>query len=296
MSNTVPPTIPAGWYSDPTDAEQLRWWNGSAWTQHVQPRPAPVEPAPVQTVVPAASSEPVAVEPATAVAVPLAEEPATAVSMDAAVAPTRSNTVSSWFVALSPFYYAIAFIIALPALASISGVIVLGSIAAAIIVVPFVIALIFAIVDFGALKKLGHPRPASPGWMFLTPLVYLIVRTVRVRRATGKGSAPLWVWIAAWAISSAIIGIATVQIIPAVMNFQNSSSLARGIEDGMNSQGGKFQVTCPPNAPLTIGSKFTCTALDGTTHTQHTLLIDVVAGTNGQPTIQLETVTPPIAP
>jgi hypothetical protein len=309
MSNTVPPTIPAGWYSDPTDASQLRWWNGSAWSQHVQQRPAPISPTPVEAApVVSAQVEAAQVEPAQAAVEPVRFTPVTetplvrtqlvetAASVDDEAVPTRSNTVSSWFVALSPFYYAIAFIIALPALASIAGVAVLGAIAAAVLVIPFAIALIFAISDFSALKKRGIPRPAAPGWMFLTPLVYLIVRTVRVRRATGKGSAPLWVWIAAWAVSSAIIGISTVQIIPAVTNFQNSSSLARGIEDGMNSQGGKFQVTCPPTAPLTVGSTFTCSAFDAATQTRHSLVIDVVAGTNGQPTVQLRTVTPPITP
>ncbi|MXG90083.1 DUF2510 domain-containing protein [Nocardioides flavescens] len=31
---------PAGWYADPQDATQLRWWDGAAWTEHCSPRPA----------------------------------------------------------------------------------------------------------------------------------------------------------------------------------------------------------------------------------------------------------------
>jgi hypothetical protein len=27
---------PAGWYPDPLGIPQLRWWNGAAWTNHVQ--------------------------------------------------------------------------------------------------------------------------------------------------------------------------------------------------------------------------------------------------------------------
>ncbi len=27
---------PAGWYRDPLGIPQLRWWNGSAWTNHIQ--------------------------------------------------------------------------------------------------------------------------------------------------------------------------------------------------------------------------------------------------------------------
>jgi hypothetical protein len=26
-----------GWYADPNDAGQLRWWDGSTWTDHVHP-------------------------------------------------------------------------------------------------------------------------------------------------------------------------------------------------------------------------------------------------------------------
>jgi hypothetical protein len=28
-----------GWYPDPNDHQQIRWWDGSQWTEHTQPRP-----------------------------------------------------------------------------------------------------------------------------------------------------------------------------------------------------------------------------------------------------------------
>jgi hypothetical protein len=39
-----------GWYSDPNDPAQLRWWDGSAWTANVRPaaRPPPIPDRPVQ--------------------------------------------------------------------------------------------------------------------------------------------------------------------------------------------------------------------------------------------------------
>ena len=30
-------TIPAGWYLDQSGAEQLRWWDGEAWSSEVRP-------------------------------------------------------------------------------------------------------------------------------------------------------------------------------------------------------------------------------------------------------------------
>lgn len=33
---------PAGWYADSPSSTRLRWWNGSAWTDHYQTAPAPV--------------------------------------------------------------------------------------------------------------------------------------------------------------------------------------------------------------------------------------------------------------
>lgn len=29
------PSVPAGWYSDPANRYELRYWDGSAWTEHV---------------------------------------------------------------------------------------------------------------------------------------------------------------------------------------------------------------------------------------------------------------------
>lgn len=36
-----------GWYADPSGANQLRWWDGHAWTDYVEPYEAPVAPIPM---------------------------------------------------------------------------------------------------------------------------------------------------------------------------------------------------------------------------------------------------------
>ena len=35
----------AGWYADPQDAAQLRWWDGARWSDHTAPVPQPAAPA-----------------------------------------------------------------------------------------------------------------------------------------------------------------------------------------------------------------------------------------------------------
>ena len=56
MASTAPP---ASWYDDPNDPTQLRWWDGSEWTDHVVPRE---EAEPEPEVMPEVVAEP-AVEP-----------------------------------------------------------------------------------------------------------------------------------------------------------------------------------------------------------------------------------------
>jgi hypothetical protein len=296
MSSTVPPGIPAGWYSDPAGFDQLRWWDGAGWTPHLAPRPSPMPPP-----APQAPTFPPPVAQTPMFPMPMTQAPVsqTAVLQTPGVQtlapPGNWNTVSSWFVAASPAFFAVAYILEFPILAAQSDLSFRSGAIAGASFIPFLVAVIFATVDRHALKKRGYSLPASVWWMLLTPLAYLIVRTLKLRREVGRGSGPLWVWIAAWAISSVIIGVVTVQMLPAITNSQNSSNLARGIQDGMNSRGGNYLVTCPPSAPLTVGARFSCTALDQTARVSHILVIDVVAGANGQPTVKLESVTPPIS-
>lgn len=41
MTDSGGPRPPAGWFPDPGAAGQLRWWDGTAWTQHTQPGQPP---------------------------------------------------------------------------------------------------------------------------------------------------------------------------------------------------------------------------------------------------------------
>jgi hypothetical protein len=52
MTQTPPP----GWYSDPGNAQQQRYWDGSAWTQHVNALVVPPAAPPPPPALPAASA------------------------------------------------------------------------------------------------------------------------------------------------------------------------------------------------------------------------------------------------
>lgn len=46
MSEPTPPPPPPGWFDDPEMVNTLRYWNGSAWTEHRSPKPATAAPTP----------------------------------------------------------------------------------------------------------------------------------------------------------------------------------------------------------------------------------------------------------
>lgn len=64
------PSIPAAWYPDPADARQLRYWDGTGWTNQTAPRAVAVPPdAPPPAVAPPMSQPPPALAPAVTPAV-----------------------------------------------------------------------------------------------------------------------------------------------------------------------------------------------------------------------------------
>ncbi len=46
QSHVQTEVVPAGWYQDSPDPTQVRWWNGTEWTDHVQVLPSDVANAP----------------------------------------------------------------------------------------------------------------------------------------------------------------------------------------------------------------------------------------------------------
>lgn len=187
-----------GWYPDNTGV--LRWWNGVQWTDATAPPPAPV-PTPSA---PYASAEPAKVPAGTPVytrwiwwivllpmvtVIPLAgylidmsarmsaifdqiADAAEGAVVDPSV--MRDLTQQQLALILNPWYLAV----------------VLTGLALSAVVIWF------SYLDFRDLTALGYERPFHWAWAFLSPpLVYVIGRSVVVRRRSGRGLAPMWVLI-----------------------------------------------------------------------------------------------------
>jgi hypothetical protein len=200
------PQAQAGWYPVAPGSSQLRWWDGTQWTEHTH------DPAAAYTTQ----------------------------QQQSLVAPegTRPNTVWMWILAISPLLA-----LASPILwsagdyfrhlmvaaegSSYDPMAVYASpaylISVALSFALYAIAVVLSLADYLVLRKRGVPRPFHWAWSFLSSIVYVIGRTVVVRRRTGRGLAPLWVFIGAtvatWIISTALVASALEQILPTITNY-----------------------------------------------------------------------------
>jgi len=226
MSNANGHT-PAGWYSDPSGSQQLRWWDGVQWTEHYTPsaQAAPAQAAPVAQPVPPA-------QPYAAAGAPYGQ---TYAQPRAQLAPgAKIYNVFIWLVVALPFVA----VLLLPFWNPLSGLSFVQSpngqvrvfsdpsqwlspLYFVIIGVSFLanaLVVVFAYLDYRDLERKGVERPFHWAWSFFTfinPgfLVYIIGRSVIVRRvAQGRGLAPIWVTIGLYVLTI-IIAIAWVATI-----------------------------------------------------------------------------------
>lgn len=209
---TDAPQFPPGWYADPDNPSVHRWWNGSAWTEARQPAPG---------AAPAAPAAPAATYPA----YPSAQTAYPAYpSTPVAAAPVRrdipTETPWIWLVVFLPLivFVPLLFIdwrgfledtiedsIESPSTAwaaGFTGWMLLITLLSYLIVAAQVI---FAYLDWRALRARGIEKPFHWAWIFFTLVisngVYVIGRGVILRRQTGKGLAAVWAWIAVTALT-----------------------------------------------------------------------------------------------
>ncbi len=191
-ANTV---IIAGWYPDPADDSQARWWDGSQWTPTTRPRhPATsaqgdryFSPVPIRTdatLPPIDPYRPMDKRHNTQGFVSMAAKPTIQYS------PTRAYTGSVWWLATLPVWSTLLVVVLVVALGDFFSFFpqVLVS-----VVVLFTAAAL-TVHDHKVLLAEMHPTAASSWWFLLGPFIYLIVRAVHVTRNTGRGWAPVIVY------------------------------------------------------------------------------------------------------
>ena len=167
---------------------------------------------------------------------------------------TRTYTAAVWGIALMPFLQLTASVI-------IVAVLGLGNNLPLLVVVwvfPYLLVLGLAAYDRLVLQVWGHAKPASAMWAFLREPGYLIARSLRTYRETGKGFATLAVFAAS--LTSVLVGVLVwpgllIALFPA--NF--SASAEQAVVADAAALGAKISLKCPA-PPLIIGDIFTCVA------------------------------------
>jgi hypothetical protein len=186
-TNAVPP----GWYPDQNAPGQQRWWDGTQWTEHVQSPYAAAAAA-------AALRAPEGTKTGTVwiwliVLIPLLSIATFflidwAAFIDSVIASTLSGPSGGYPASLA-LYSSPGYIIS-----QLLSFVIYG------------LTVVFAVLDVRELRKRGVPQPFHWAFAFLSSIVYVIGRSVVVKRRTGGGLAPLWVYIAI-TIASLIGGI-----------------------------------------------------------------------------------------
>lgn len=194
MSAQGGPSIPAGWYPDPQNPAQGRYWNGAAWTDlfHQPGTPFPAGPelkAPAGTDWNTAWIWLIVVLPLIPTLLLLFVPWGS--MFDGTAADPYSRMSSSYALFLSPFYW---------------GAVVLGY-------VVYGLTVFFASRDVAELTARGVPRPFHWAFAFIGGVVYSIGRSVVVHRRTGDGHQPIWAEVVVLLISIAItIGVVAMML------------------------------------------------------------------------------------
>ena len=176
LPDTPAVTPPPGWYPDHTGALGLRWWDGSAWTESTR----------TAAEVSAPGALPYALQ----------QEPATVPAGTAVYNPLI------WIIALLP-------LLSIVTLLTLNASVLVGSPTdplamyrdpgyLATLALGWVVygsSVVLAYFDHKRLVRDGYDRPFHWAWTFFSGGVYVIGRSVIVRRRGGHGLAPLWVWV-----------------------------------------------------------------------------------------------------
>ena len=261
--------VPAGWYQDPANPANVRWWNGITWTEHVEAKPtgqAAAIPGALALESGSAASDARALE--RQYGISTAENEIITRAATGTIATQRArhtpakntSTFSSWLLAVTP---AIGIVLAGVA-AYIYFYVAPTPLVAAVGVVLWILAFLWAVGDSRALEARGHKGP-SPMWALALPIVGSLLYLVQRRRAV-PGGRPLIAFVVMLAIAVGIpaVGIATgsATVITKALEVQQA------VRADLVGSGAATSVTCPPVLEtVAVGTVFTCDAVlpDGTT-------------------------------
>ncbi|GAB3606006.1 hypothetical protein GCM10027413_14150 [Conyzicola nivalis] len=230
--NSSPP--PAGWYPDPAGSDRTRWWNGFGWSDtygETAPAAAPVGHTPPAGDLAAYGSSPSpAYAPAYGNAPAHANAPAYGAEELSAPEGTSPYTPFIWALAVLPVVGLISNIYTLVNFDQILAdsldpnaplVAPVDIVQGAIGWVMIGLSVLLGVLDWRALKNAGVPRPFHWAWIFFSVIgvpVYMVGRSIVVRRRVGSGLAPMVVNLALIVVNFALGIVAAVVAVGAVLD------------------------------------------------------------------------------
>ena len=265
MTDQATRVVPAGWYQDPAAPDQVRWWNGVAWTEHVRDKPNPLQTATVgATPAEEATGEGTTEqriadarewerqfgvstsEHAVIAGGPASSGPAARGSHTA----HRTATGSAWLIALTPLLTLVLGIAAAYVYFYVAATPIVFVVAAAL---PYLLAVLWAIGDGRTLKARGF-TPPSAAFALLTALGYLIARRVRV---PGSGALVMLLVVGALAFGS----LPVAALLGQLQGLANALTIQSTISADYISHGQAVSVSCPAFVDAsTPGTFYTCDA------------------------------------
>jgi len=217
--NTTTPA--AGWYPDPAGTPRTRWWDGTRWTENYS-APTPQTPTtPWSTPSGTGGQTPAAA--GTPSAYPSMQPYGAAPALKAPEG-TSPSTPFIWLLAVLPLVTLVLSIVQLVTIDSLveSALAADGAAYTPLDIANYGVSLliaaatvILAFFDARTLAARGVPRPFHWAWSFFALVgapVYMIGRSVVVRRRVGSGLAPMFVNLSLIVVSF-IIGIVAAIIV-----------------------------------------------------------------------------------
>jgi hypothetical protein len=171
-----------------------------------------------------------------------------------------SSTGFVWVIAVTPVVQLVLALLVVTSLGRDAG----SGVMLGIVALPYLPVVVLAYFDHKALIAAGNPKAAHWAWAFLTPLVYLIARSSSTIRLSGRGAAPLVVWI-----GLVVLAAVSVLVNPGLLIAGMPTVFADQIETSVSNDaaliaGSDMTVDCPPTPPVLSGEEITCQSVTST--------------------------------